>query len=421
MNFPTLYRRSLDGIEIWNIETLGNKIIATWGKLKGKQTVRETEVLSGKNIGKSNETTSSLQAELEAKSKWEKKVKREGYYSLEMLGYEAETLYDSNDAYTGYYLPIKRNINLSARHLTLAEVLLMLPLIGDTNEGGTLPMLAKSFYLEKKGLQVPRLSFPMLVQPKLNGVRALMKILNGRVRFWSRTGVEYIMTELSSKIEAKLAQVDNHSEFYLDLNDCILDGELYIHNTILADIVSAVKKPNLNTSRVEFWSYDIANDEKDQAARLRSLKIIGTYLTNGVKIVPTKVAKDIKTVETFCDEYIVQGYEGLIARNPIAYYQFGARTADLLKLKRRQSGEFKIVDVYDTAKQPGLAMFKCLNDLNREYFEVVPEGSHAQRRQYLDERTQIIGKLLTVEYYERTDKPKEVPFHAVGIAIRDYE
>lgn len=421
----TLYRRSLDGIEIWNIEVIENIIKVTWGKYKGKQTTRETIIKEGKNIGKSNETSVHLQAELEAKSKWKKKIEREGYYSIEMLGYEFEKGNGINEEFTGYLLPINKMVNLVSKSYILDEVLLMLPSIGTTNSGKLLPMLAKKFYQEKK-VNVTRAKFPLLVQPKFNGVRALMRFTSDRLRFFSREGLEYKTPLLTERLNTQLNVLYSFllSEFNaLDESEFILDGELYIHNTILADIVSAVKKPNLLTGSIAFYCYDIAVEDMIQVDRLKILKKLNTqnYINAGLHIVPTRVCRNIEEAEIYCDEYKEQGYEGLIGRNPLGLYQFGARSSDLLKLKRKISGEFKILDVYDTPRQPGLAMFKCKNDINNEYFEVVPEGTHEQRRLLLNDRSSLLGKMLTVEYYERTAAPKEAPFNAVGIVVRDYE
>ena len=62
-----------------------------------------------------------------------------------------------------------------------------------------------------------------------------------------------------------------------------------------------------------------------------------------------------------------------------------------------------------------------IQKLNSEKFTVVPEGSHELKAKYLDEKHHYIGKQLTVEFYERTDYPKRLPFHCVGIGVRDYE
>jgi hypothetical protein len=91
----------------------------------------------------------------------------------------------------------------------------------------------------------------------------------------------------------------------------------------------------------------------------------------------------------------------------------------MVKFKDRESSEFLITNIIDSDKNPGIPIFVCKNDINDENFEVVIEGTLDERRQYFTNREQHIGKYITVEYYERTKKG--VPFHAIGVAVRDYE
>ena len=177
-SLPTLYKRSLKGFEKWGIRVENNDIVCEWGMVNGKTTKRIYKVKEGKNLGKSNATTSILQAENEAQSKWNKKVNREGYYSVEMLGYKLSYKKEKR----GYYFPMKMEEDPN-NYKTLNEVLEQLPKIGETIEGKSLPMLAKAFY-DDKGR--PRLAFPLLVQPKFNGVRCILEIdEKGKVRLVS--------------------------------------------------------------------------------------------------------------------------------------------------------------------------------------------------------------------------------------------
>jgi ATP-dependent DNA ligase len=126
-------------------------------------------------------------------------------------------------------------------------------------------------------------------------------------------------------------------------------------------------------------------------------------------------------MEIALESYIREGYEGVMFRSLNGLYAPGKRSRDLLKYKRWYDNEFLIVSIIDSRDNPGQAVFVCKNDLNSETFKVVPEGSREQKAAYFDNRVQYIGKKLTVRYFDRTPKPKEVPFHAVGMVIRDYE
>ena len=74
-NWPKLYTRTAAGkINYWEIWTKGNKIHTRWGTEGGKELTDVVEA-TGKNIGRSNETTPAEQAILEAQSKYDKKLR----------------------------------------------------------------------------------------------------------------------------------------------------------------------------------------------------------------------------------------------------------------------------------------------------------------------------------------------------------
>lgn len=77
MNHPILYKKTSTGkIQQWTISVFENVIRTEYGQVGGKLQVATDEVEYGKNIGRSNETTPHEQAKTEAKSAWEKKLKR---------------------------------------------------------------------------------------------------------------------------------------------------------------------------------------------------------------------------------------------------------------------------------------------------------------------------------------------------------
>lgn len=121
-NLTTLYKKDSKGkIRILNIETKGSTIIQVSGLRDGK-TVTNISQCEPKNIGRSNETTGEEQAILEARAKFEKKLK-EGYFTTSQKAQDSIVY---------------------------------------------LPMLAKVFAKEKS-----KISYPCYAQPKLDGMRAL--------------------------------------------------------------------------------------------------------------------------------------------------------------------------------------------------------------------------------------------------------
>lgn len=356
------------------------------------------------------------QAISEAQSKWEKK-KKEGYKSLNDL--DARIVQGKDE---------KSIICIDLQYSSVQDFLrINLPKTNTDDNGALQPMKAQKYWKDD-AMTKPRIPFPCYIQPKINGVRCFAHIKRNSdgkfsAKLLSKKGLEYpilidVMTELQN-----LAWVSREvlpEEFYLD-------GELYIPNTILSEITSAVRTLSLMTQSVRFYCFDVAIPSKMEMAQNDRLTLVfnlfSTYRknfsSNKIQFVETKRAFNQTDVDKAFEMYLQFGYEGLIARAPLATYKFGQRPMTMTKLKRRESREFQIVDVIDSDHNPDVAIFVCKNDITTETFKVNPEGSVAQKKRYYKDRLMLINKWLTVEFYERTNT--DLPFHAVGIAIRDYE
>ena len=95
-------RRSDGGIQEWSIEVEKNAFRVTSGKQGGKLKVNEWTYCTGKNKGKSNETTDEEQARVQAKAKWDKKLSGEYALSVDAvddLGFIKPMLAKSWDDY----------------------------------------------------------------------------------------------------------------------------------------------------------------------------------------------------------------------------------------------------------------------------------------------------------------------------------
>lgn len=133
MKLPKLYKLTSTGkIQEWEISTENNVIVVIQGQADGKKQVYRDVIKNGKNIGRSNETTPSQQADAEAQAKWDKKSKKDYCLTIE-----------------------KANLNKKEKRANL---------------GGYLPMLAHSW---KKHAH-KYLKYPCYVQPKLDGLRLLL-------------------------------------------------------------------------------------------------------------------------------------------------------------------------------------------------------------------------------------------------------
>jgi hypothetical protein len=410
MEFKKLFARDTKGgIKEWSIEVIkdneNNKSISTIitrnGLVLGKKTVRPKKVEYGKNIGRGNETTPYEQACSDAQSKYNKKLR--GGYKL------------FNDIIKNQHI----NIPIPTNDFELEDVLqIVMPKFNTDKDGNVKPMLAYPLYKTLKDGIVPRIKFPAYGQRKFNGVRCIASFKNNTVSLVSREGTDYNVGHVKSELLKVFKNIQDIFDFQIEVK---FDGELYIHNTILSDIVSAVKSSNMFSMSVVFNIYDLAIPDFNQRERLEMISRIKKFVkvNDSIRFADTFIIPSLEEAERYTDRFIDEGYEGAIYRTYDNMYKFGSRSSDMVKMKRRESAEFKILSVVDTVNAPELAMFVCQNDITDGTFEVVPQGTHDKRREYYLNADNCIGKMLTVEFYERTKD--DLPFHATGIVIRDYE
>ncbi len=328
-----------------------------WQSIKGGgesiHQLSAPEIVLGKNIGRSNETTPEDQA-------------------IKQL--ESEVLKQKDK---GYVLP------------------------GEAASELLLPMLAQEFKKRQKKIK----QYPVYVQPKLDGTRALHR---ADVGFWSRKGKIY------------LPQVVQHLDLGLG-SEVTFDGELILPmGYTFQQTVSAIKKfdPELSPL-LEYHIYDILDTTLDFSERYAMLAGMLDRVDNPrVKLVPTHqtLASDIEARHA---EFIEQGYEGTMVRTSYGMYLPNHRSDDLLKLKDFVDEEFEIFDVVEgTAKEVGHAIFVARTE-QKANFNVRPRGTSEYRQQLWRDRKSLIGKQITVRYQNLTDGG--IPRFPVCIAVRDYE
>lgn len=418
--FDTLYaRNSNNTINAWSIsveplENMKALIHIVEGQLEGKETNTTRAVNKGKNIGKMNETTAYEQACKEAQSRWEKK-KKQGYKSLKDLNIDVENYKEEKP---GDILTINNAIEVS------------LPLNRTDANNLSKPMKAQPYFKDDGSV---RIKFPCYGQSKLNGFRVmarwekvkenvgtLLETEVEKVVFRSKEGLRYdILEHIEKEFTKEMFSTINIKGEQIEI---VFDGEMYIPNEILSEISSAVRKRNNKTEKLKFYIFDIAISEVNQKNRLQFLDEFRTLLINNscknILTVNSIKINSNEEAQEFTDTCIKQGYEGAIFRDINAEYQFGKRPQTMVKLKRFQDKEFKIVDVVGGDNSPELGVFICVQEQGLK-FKVTPEGSQDIKKEYLSNKTKYIGKKLTVRFFERTKD--NLPFHAVGTTIRDYE
>lgn len=428
----TLYKKNLkQKLLIWNIKINKrydkDEIVITTGEYYGAKTLHFKNVKS-KNIGKTNETTVDEQAVIMVKALILSQRKY-GYKSLEDLKISSI------------------DIALSTEEEFVELILNRLPKDVTDINGMLKPMLAGQYFRTKKDWVDPNgkvwkdrkyfylknpyelkekgsiaAKFPMFGQPKINGVRCNIYLENDEVIMKSKEGEVYVVEHIINWFKERLHLFWDNTN-----NPIVYDGELYIHNEKLQYIRSAIVKPNLNTPFVTYEVYDIAVPNRSNRNRWAVIKeLLKNTITVDIEagkapcvnVVSTFIMVNDLHVQRKTDEFIADGYEGIILRNQDADYQFGKRTINMLKLKRLMDNEFQIIGITPQENDPELGLYTCITSKGVE-FNVTPTEDENYKRMMILMPHIFVNKMLTCSFYEYTDK--DIPFHIVHNIVRDYE
>jgi DNA ligase-1 len=180
----------------------------------------------------------------------------------------------------------------------------------------------------------------VLIQPKLDGERCrAIYVGNGNVVLLSSE--QHVITSLPH-INAEL--IDWLTPLY-GSSRVELDGELYIHGASFESIHSRVsRKVNIHPQmeEVHYYLFDIVSAEKQIDRLVRLAVNYKEYAGDYIHRVDTVMAIDTDMIVKKMEEYINEGYEGVIVRHPYAPY-LRRRSTGIMKFKPRKEDMYKIV------------------------------------------------------------------------------
>ena len=309
-----------------------------------------------------------------------------------------------------------------------------------------------------------KLDFPYIVEPKLDGVRCYIKMVDGDIRMFSRKHKEFVSCPHIKENEF----VQKFFEMY---PDAILDGELYNHE--LKDdfnkIVSLVKKskpkpedleesaklvqyhcfdsyypsePQLNYWDRKFriadliWENNLVKHnsfENDYWNKVRSdnVTIVGIERAPHGANQPwtwnlrwiTGYASNEEAVEGHIKAITSEGYEGIMLKKDVPYF-FG-RSFDMLKYKKFFDKEFKIVDFEEgNGNLVGIAAAVICETEDGQTFKAGVMGTQDYARDLFTDKDLYKGKMATIVYQALTpmkDGKGGVPRFGKMREIRNYE
>ena len=399
----------------WEILVQDNMIFRKSYQEGGKIREFPEIVCTGKNIGRSNETTDHEQALFESFSLWTKK---------QSTGYSVE---NSQSTGQGSTMPSSQSIAQSIAKGSANGSAKGSAKGSDLTQETHLPMLANK-YLDKKHNLLNQDITQFAISKKLDGVRVVAKMDKmNNIHLYSRTGKPF--SHLNRLRESLQLLIRDNPKI-------IIDGELYSHElpfNAISGAVRAKKSPSRHDDVIQLWIFDLidmSNNNRQQMSyqdRMYFLKELEQKynLSSGsdnLKFVYYELGSNDEDVMKFHDQYVAEGFEGVMCRNVMAPYEFKVRSNNLLKFKSFEDSEFAIIGAKPgSGTERGAIVFECTTDAG--VFDVRPRGSIELRREMFKNKEKYIGKMLTVRYQATGDQSQEsgIPRFPVGIDVRDYE
>ena len=362
---PMLFKRTeLGQIQQWQMCIDGNKFYSIEGLQGGTLTTNKPTVAVSLNKGKKNETTPEEQALKEAKAKWQKKVDK------------------------GYTVEIKNIDNDSA----FFE-----------------PMLAKKYVDYKDDIK-----FPVLVSRKIDGAR----LIATKSGLTTRNGKPYLNCRHISNMLIPL---------FVKHPGWVIDCEIYSHDIPFERIMHVVRqmKPTEediieSEKTVKIYIFDGIADDKQEGFRSR----FKTIKSEIIKLIPDlKYIVFVDNIEVnshedikkYHDQFVSEGYEGVMIRIPTAAYE-NKRSKNLLKFKSFNDAEFKIIDIIEgKGGRSNMAGNLVLEMPNGSTFGSGIRGGEELYKEIWKKRKSLIGKKAVIRYQELSNDG--IPRFPVCVAV----
>jgi len=378
MSLATLYKPTSKGkVRQWRVWSEGNIVWVEYGDVDGKLT-RKSSVAKPKNVGKKNETTAQQQAVREALSKWIEQLCREDYHE---------------------------DVNKAGKQLRPQLAL-------DYNTSGHQVLWGKHSYSGMRKLDGVRLAYAKRYED------------DASYEFMTRKGELYKVDHMETPCSVMLGLVRDILEREYPHESYIcrgLDGEGYIHGLKLNKILSLVKsykpKPSATnpykTEDVEFHLFDLYIDGLTSEERYWILnEAVESYRflnpdCKTINIVESVSLGSHDEMEGYHDQFVGEGYEGIIIRDDLAMYTEGKHAGVMYKFKKFFDSEFQIFSTW--ADENGCIMFDII--LKKGFVlgdgSVIPEDcvcgatpklSHKERQEMMKKSDTYINQWWTVKY-----------------------
>ena len=245
---------------------------------------------------------------------------------------------------------------------------------------------------------------------KLDGVRCICRKENDIVTFFSRSGKEFLTL---GNLENEILKIKGN--FILDGEICMVDEN---GNEDFQGIMKQIRKKNHQIEKPKFFVFDYLTLEQfDNQTGITPLTF---RLEIGKRSLPENINSDmleflpqeqLTTEEQFTEmakDAEEAGFEGIMVRKNVGYE--GKRSHNLLKVKKFHDAEYTVLETIngnirwtENGKQ---VERECLSSIIIEHkgcrVSVGSGFSKEQREMYYESPQDIVGKTVTIQYFEES-------------------
>ena len=246
---------------------------------------------------------------------------------------------------------------------------------------------------------------------KLDGVRCICRKEMNTVTFYSRSGKEFLTLDNLANEISKIG-----GDFILDGEICMVDKD---GNEDFQGIMKQIRKKDHQIDNPKFFVFDyLTLEEFDNKVGTTPLTL---RLRNGYHNLPNDVNYDmleflpqeqLTTEEQFTEMAKAAeeaGFEGIMVRKNVGYE--GKRSHNLLKVKKFHDAEYTVLGTTNAfirwTENGKQVERECLSNITIEHkgckVNVGSGFSKEQREMYFESPQDIIGKTVTIQYFEESE------------------
>ena len=261
---------------------------------------------------------------------------------------------------------------------------------------------------------------------KINGVRTLIFFDGKIVRTASRGAMNY---------DIALNHILHHpllEKFFKMHPDAILDGEAYEHHKSLNYIsgICRSQQSAYDGKDLEFYWYDIADLSQPFSERYETMREWSKELQLSdfdperhlsddqlhIQFLPHILIKGFDNMKKLHDEYVSEGWEGLVIRQAKSLYKPGTRNNDWIKIKEYLDETFKVIG-YELGLRGSEDMTFICEMQDGRTFKAMPIGDRNIKIEYIENfESKYKNQLGDCKYFELS--PYGIPQQPKFIAFR---